>query len=134
MKPSARREVARKGHDWPGVRELTTSSMFEDTTGLIDPTGGIGGYRFTAEVVAALTGDGHGGTLLALGGATQERRWEIHSPEMGVWFNAAAADIAYRPALAFDSLKSAQARCAGCGWSRKKRSISRDASGPSGSV
>jgi hypothetical protein len=24
-----------------------------------------------------------------LGGATQERRWEIHSPEMGVWFNAA---------------------------------------------
>ena len=27
-----------------------------------------------------------------------------------------------------------QARCAGWGWSRKKRSISRDASGPRGSV
>jgi len=38
-----------------------------DPSLLIDLTGGVGGYATTAAVLAALTSDGHGGTMLALG-------------------------------------------------------------------
>jgi hypothetical protein len=34
---------------------------------MIDLIGGVGGYHATQQVLAALTSDGHGGSMLALG-------------------------------------------------------------------
>jgi hypothetical protein len=43
------------------------SRFASDPSSIVDLTGGIGGFKTTASVVSALTGDGHGGTLLSLG-------------------------------------------------------------------
>jgi len=39
-----------------------------DTSAVVDLLGGIGGYAHVADVLKALTGDGHGGARLSLGG------------------------------------------------------------------
>lgn len=49
--------------------DLTISDIANDTRAVIDLTGGVGGYHCVSQVLAALTPDGSGGTMLALGNA-----------------------------------------------------------------
>ena len=51
----------------PGA--LSLSDFASDATGVVDLRGGIGGFTTPQDVVAALTSDGHGGTLLSFGTA-----------------------------------------------------------------
>jgi hypothetical protein len=44
--------------------------FLSDPTGVVDLAGGVGGYTDTAGVLSALKEDGHGGTLLPLGGSS----------------------------------------------------------------
>jgi hypothetical protein len=44
--------------------------FLSDPTAVIDLAGGVGGYADTAVVLLALTDDGHGGTLVPLGGGS----------------------------------------------------------------
>ncbi len=46
---------------------MTVNDLFQDAGALVDLTGNVGGYNTVAQVIAALTSDGQGGTMLALG-------------------------------------------------------------------
>ena len=49
------------------VGAMTLVGFGADTTGVIDLVNGAGGYGGAADAYAALTSDGHGGSLLSLG-------------------------------------------------------------------
>jgi hypothetical protein len=48
---------------------VSISDLAKDSKGVIDLTGGVGGYHNVSQVLAALKSDAHGGTMLSLGGA-----------------------------------------------------------------
>ncbi|MFL5288977.1 MAG: hypothetical protein ACJ8AW_50495, partial [Rhodopila sp.] len=49
---------------------VVISGFAADPTGVVDPTGGVGGFADVAAVLSALTSDDHGGTQLSLGTAS----------------------------------------------------------------
>jgi hypothetical protein len=54
-------------HIGPKAGNDVLSNFASDPSGVVDLTGGIGGFTSVAAVRSALTGDGHGGTLLSFG-------------------------------------------------------------------
>jgi hypothetical protein len=46
---------------------VTLNNFLADKHGVVDLTGGVGGYKTAKAIVAALQSDGNGGTMLSLG-------------------------------------------------------------------